>query len=254
MKFWNRKKSQRIEFFNVEPSVCDNYPIIESKDLKLKWIKGAKKDFQDRVAERASEDPGFSHLARCPGIFDLFKYGYIVTLNKDIWIGPRGKDFEYKFSSRNISDQFEKDFGFGIEHLSADLLAKPPWAADFIVKIVTGWHLIAPKGVKFLVLPIAYPDTFDFTSTIGIINPAMSTEVNFQLYWNATMPETVIRAGTPLAHFIPLTEKKYQMVQRTMNQQDKDWVLKFNNAYDSSFWHHTVRGKVVAMYNKYWKR
>jgi len=103
-------------------------------------------------------------------------------------------------------------------------------------------------------LPIAYPDTFDFTSTIGILNPALSTQINFQMFWNATEPETIIRAGTPLGHLIPLTERKYKWIQRAMNQQDKDWAIKLDSAYESTFWHHTLRSKVVAMYNKYWKR
>ena len=101
-------------------------------------------------------------------------------------------------------------------------------------------------------LPIAYPDNFDFTSTIGIFDPAKSTEVNFQMFWNATEPETTIRAGTPLGHLIPLSEKKYQMVQRTMNQRDRDWVEKVRSVKSSTFWEHTIRSKVVDMYKKYW--
>ena len=41
-----RKEQQRIEFFHSEPSIIDNFPIIEAKDLKLKWVAAAKKDFQ----------------------------------------------------------------------------------------------------------------------------------------------------------------------------------------------------------------
>jgi len=37
MKFWNRKN--KIEFFNNEASIIENFPIIESKDLKLNWVK-----------------------------------------------------------------------------------------------------------------------------------------------------------------------------------------------------------------------
>ena len=74
------------------------------------------------------------------------------------------------------------------------------------------------------------------------------------MFWNGTDKETVIRAGTPLGHLIPLSEKKYQMVQRNMNQRDHDWVEKFYSAYSSTFWRHTMRRKVVDMYNKYWKR
>ena len=248
---WSRR-NKRIEFFHSEPSIIDNFPIIEAKDLKLKWVAAAKKDFQSLVRSPdllKKEGYEFKHIVRCPGIFDLFKYGYIIPLHKDIIIKPKGKEFDYVLPSKP-----HRDRTFTISWQSGNLIAKPPWAADFIVKINTGWWVIAPKGIKFLVLPIAYPDTFDFTSTIGIFDPAKSTEVNFQMFWNATEPETTIRAGTPLGHLIPLSEKKYQMVQRNMNQRDYDWVEKFYSAYDSTFSHSTMRRKVIDMYNKYWKR
>ena len=44
---WNRKK--KIEFFNSDPNIIDNYPIIEYKDLKLKWAKRVREDFQNHV-------------------------------------------------------------------------------------------------------------------------------------------------------------------------------------------------------------
>jgi hypothetical protein len=251
---WKRKTSsmkQCIEFFNGEPSVIDNYPIIESKDLKLNWVKGVREDFQNHAKKKDNtiQQPGFRHLSLCPGIFDLFKYGYIIPLPKDIIIKPKGKDFSFAQPT-----PLHKDSTFGVNWQSTELIARPPWTADFIVKIDTGWHVIAPRGVKFLMLPIAYPDTFDFTATTGILDPAVETKVNFQMFWNTTEPETLIRAGTPLGHLIPLTEKRYEWTQRTMNQKDRDWTEKLTSAYSSSFWHTSLRGKVVDMYNKYWKR
>ena len=135
-----------------------------------------------------------------------------------------------------------------------NLISKPPWAENFIIKIDTGWNIIAPKGVKFLLLPIAYPDNFDFTSTIGILDPAVSGELNFQVYWNATEPETTIRAGTPLGHLIPLSEKKYQMVQRNTNQRDHMWIVKLASATSATFSKTAMRTKITNMYNQYWKR
>ena len=168
MNLWNRKKSQRIEFFNNDPGIVDTFPIIESKDLKLNWVKRTKENFQKLAKKGEDKKPGFLHLSRCPGIFDLFKYGYIIPLQKDITITPKGKEFDFMFRSLKKSELINP---FGIEWQSTNLIAKPPWAADFIIKIDTGWNVIAPKGIKFLVLPIAYPDTFDFTATIGILHP-----------------------------------------------------------------------------------
>ena len=245
MKFLKDRK--KIEFFSNDPSVIDNYPIIESKELKLDWVKKIREDFQNQVKKNHQKLPGWSHLSRCPGIFNLFKYGYVIRLHQDIIIRPRGKEFEWMTPSKNVQVE-----GMGKDVI--DMIAKPPWAADFILKIITGWHVIAPKGLKFIVLPISYPDTFNVTSTAGIFDPSDSTEVNFQLFWNGTDEETVIKAGTPLGQLIPISEKKYQMVQRIMNQRDKEWKIKLDNTIASSFWRSSIRNKVTNMYNKYWKR
>ena len=66
--------------------------------------------------------------------------------------------------------------------------------------------------------------------------------------------ETIIKAGTPLGQLIPLSEKKYEMVQREMNQQDHDWIVRQEHAYFSTFWRITMRKKVQAMYKKFWNR
>ena len=254
MKFWNRRN--KIEFFHNEPSIIETFPIIESKDLKLNWVKRAREDFQNRVIEDETNDPAFAHLLRCPGIFDLFKYGYVISLHKDVIIEVLDKGFEWQFANSLGLDEKTEKFGIdGFKSQISNMMLKPPWASDFIIKISTGWSVIAPKGVKFIMLPIAYPDTFDFTVSIGILNPAVSTEVNFPMVWNKTEKEkTIIRAGTPLGHLIPLSEKKYEMVQRVANQHDRDWVAKLRSSYNSTFWHYTIRRKVTTMYNKYWKR
>ena len=253
MKLWNRKN--KIEFFHNEPSIIENFPIIESKDLKLNWVHKTKQDYQNIVKE--SGNPPFAHLSRCPGIFDLFKYGYIVSLHKDILVKPESNtNFKCQVMRDKLPPEDEWIGGFRItdQIQSRNLITNPPWAKDFIIKIDTGWHVIVPKGLKLIMLPIAYPDTFDFTSTIGILDPAISTEVNFQIFWNGTESETLIKAGTPLGQIIPLSEKKYQMVQRYMNQQDREWIVKTKNLKNSTFWRYTVRKKMVNMYNKYWKR
>ena len=47
MQFLNKKN--KIEFFNSDPSVIDNYPIIESKELNLNWVKKVREDLQNHI-------------------------------------------------------------------------------------------------------------------------------------------------------------------------------------------------------------
>ena len=251
MKFWNRRN--RIEFFHTEPSIIENFPIIESKDLKLNWVKKARQDFQT-TKSHIDNNPKFTHLTRCSGIFDLFKYGYIIPLHKDIIIKSNGDNFD--FGMNHCEDlSFDLERQTSTSESDVKLVPTPPWAADVVIKMKTGWSVIAPKGVKFLMLPIAYPDTFNFTPAMGILDPAASTQVNFQMFWNEKDgEEIVIPAGTPLGHLIPLSEKKYQMVQRNMNRQDQMWIAKYHSALSATFNRPAMKTKIANMYNQYWKR
>ena len=240
------KKDNEIIFFHNEPSITDLFPIVESKELKLNWPNKLRQDLKNRVKKDTELDMYYNHVSRCPGIFDLFKYGYVVSLHKDIIIKPKGKEFDYVLPTKP-----HRDRTFAISWQSGNLIAKPPWAANFIIKIETGWNVIAPKGIKFIMLPIAYPDSFEFTSTIGILDPSIATDINFQMFWNEK-EDTIIKAGTPLGQLIPLSDKTFKMIQRNMNEKDLYWISKLKSAYNTGFWNYTIRKKVVDMYNKYW--
>ena len=113
------------------------------------------------------------------------------------------------------------------------VLPMKPWSLRTLVKVNTPWHVVAPRGVKLLVLPIAYPDSFEFESSIGILNPGIVNEINIQLYYNVHKGDVLIKAGTPLAHIIPLSESNFDLVCREMNTIDKFWQAKrkyFSNA------------------------
>ena len=257
MKFWNRRN--KIEFFHSEPSIVESFPIIEFKQLKLKWVEQVKQNFANLKKQlKGYTEERSTHISKCPGIFELFKYGYVVRLHKDVIIIRESNDKftsqfinRFQFQTHNFTELFHVE---AVDQSAADLITKPPWAANFMVKIDTGWNVIAPKGVKFLMLPIEYPDTFDFTATVGILNPAINSQINFQMYWNATDDKTILPAGTPLGHLIPLTEKNYPMVQRVMNQHDREWLEKLYSLMNTSFWPSTMRKKLKDVYNKHWKR
>ena len=75
------KIDNEIIFFHNEPSITDLFPIVESKELKLNWPNKLRQDLKNRVKKDTELDMYYNHVSRCPGIFDLFKYGYVVSLH-----------------------------------------------------------------------------------------------------------------------------------------------------------------------------
>jgi len=229
-----------IEFFSSVEGVAESFPIQSAKDVIPSWVSKARQDY---IELQETQQRGFLHITKCPGIFHLFTTGYILPM----WF-----DLEFRENGWAVADETMNDFlGMLIESHSADGIAKHipkrPWSWPDIVKINTPWHCIAPKGVRFLVIPIPYTDFFDFEGCSGIYDPSYTTEINVQGYLNN--PEgTIMKAGTPLVQIIPLTEKNYDMVVRDKNSKDEIWLKK--RKYLNSFSFDYPRHLIKKIYNR----
>ena len=241
-----------IEFFSVAPGLPELFPIIPASQYRAQWMIAAKNDWVETKQKYTKSR--LTHLYQCPGIFDLFNHGYIIPLWHDLLIKTDGnnKNFSWSIPSGTLNNYRGKEV-VGTHKPGLDkFLPKRPWSLDQVVKLDTPWNVIAPKGVKFLMLPIAYPDDFTFENAIGILDPSISTEVNLQLHWNNVKGETLLKAGTPIGHLIPLTEKKYDLVVREMNDHDRRWLEK-RNFFMSVFFREN-RNLLKDFYYKHFKK
>lgn len=240
---------ESVEFFTSAPGLSDIFPIIPAGQYRANWMNIAKEDWIQNKSKFVNNRQ--THIFQCPGIFDLFNYGYIVPLWHDLLIKTDGANRGYQWSiPSGALNAYRGKEVVGTHKAGIDkYIPKRPWSMEQFIKLDTPWNIIAPKGVKFLMLPVAYPDEFTFDSAIGILDPEISTEINVQLYWNNLKGDTLIRAGTPIAHLIPLTEKKYNLVVREMNDNDKKWVEKRNLMLSMFF--RQPRTVIKAVYQKH---
>jgi len=253
------KKQNKIEFFIPNSVAAENYPILTVKDYKLDWVKRARSSLEKARIDGRFNNPGFTHLARCPGIFELLKYGYVVQTHRDILISPNETGFEWAVAglgegSCNVSDGYNGGVGQAIDILSRVEwpLPYPPNVFTYIIKIQTEWNVVTPKNIKLLIIPLPYPDEFEIMASSGILDPSISTQVNFQGYIFKTNKNIILKAGTPLQMVIPLTEKKYEMVQREATERDVRWIMKSAGAGNSTFWPIESWNVIKKMYQRYW--
>lgn len=213
----------KIEFYSTVPGVADTFPVQEAKECIPSWMSLARQEYL--------KDKSEINVFRCPGIVDLLTTGFIVSAWHDIELGQLQ---DGHLHGRCPSAELENLLGYPpVQVQGGDSigkhLPKRPWSHQDILKINTPWCVNVPKGVKLMILPISYTDNLQFESTIGILDPAISNDINIQGYINALGP---IKAGTPIAHIVPMTERKYNLVVREMNAKDKIWQAKkkfFNN-------------------------
>lgn len=229
------------------PGVADAFPIVPAKDFRPKWMQAAKENYIKTLKERNDK---FSHIYQCPGILELYRHGFIVPMWLDVIISTDShrKGFAYKTPTNDFHQEgrilIDKHDGPAVQ-----FLPMPPDSMPFILKINTPWNVIAPKGVKFLMVPIGYPDTFDFENVIGILDPGVSCEINFQLWWKVKDGETVLKAGTPMVHLIPLSEEEFEVTCRDMTDHDKKWLDK--RRYLNNFSFRPRRNILRDLYNKH---
>lgn len=224
---------KKIEFYSKVPGLPDMFPIVAAKDALPKWTKAARDSYIKKKEQTAGR---INHIYQCPGIFDLFNHGYVIPMWHDVVITTNGNpdEFTWTIPSTDLTE-FDQETSI-IENQTngfGSVLPIKPWSLNTLIKVNTPWNVVAPRGVKFLVIPIAYPDSFEFESSIGILDPGYSNEINIQLYYNVHKGDVLIKAGTPLAHIIPLSEQNFELVCREINSIDKLWLAKrkyFNSA------------------------
>ena len=243
------KKQEKIEFFSKIDGVADAYPIIPANKFRPKWMSRCKQNYIDNKDRNLP-----SHLYQCPGIFDLYNYGFILPLWHDVIIKTQGGQpgFQYVNPSETLSKLLEGDPVASQPPDISRWLPKRPHSIEAIVKFNTPWHVVTPKNVKLLITPIAYPDTFEFESSIGVLDPAINTELNIQGFWNVPNGERKLSAGTPIAHIIPLTEQKYDHIIREMTQEDWKFFKKRLFWGTHSFKH--KKSLMKDMYKKHFRR
>lgn len=207
----------KIEFFSNIPGVAETFPVISAKEKMPRWLQVARQEFNSLSDKRETT------ITRCPGIIDVLTTGYIVTSPYDMEIHSDENGI-----TTYVNTEMEELLGKPpAQTQDGDSLGKHlpkrPWSSKHILKINTPWHI--KSSCKFMMVPIPYTDNFGFESTMGILDPSISSEVNVQGYVNG-YGVLEIRAGQPICQLIPITEKKYTHVVRDMNSFDENWLRK----------------------------
>jgi hypothetical protein len=239
---------KKIEFYSSVPGLVEACPIYEAKKYSAKWMNSAREDF---IKKTKSVPTRVRHVYQCPGIFDLYNHGYIIPAWHDIIIKTNGDPSGFSWMVPEELTDLVADFDFVGKHTDGidKYLPKKPGALTSVIKFNTPWNVIAPKGVKFLMMPLAYPDSFEFESSIGILDPSISNEINVQMYWYIKNGQHTVKAGTPLAHLIPLSEEKFELVCRDMTEWDHLWIKK--KYFLNHFTFKTNKNKFKEFYYKH---
>ena len=238
----------KIEFFSTIDGLAEAVPIIPAKQYKPAWMTKARDDFKKKLSDADGRMP---HIYQCPGIFDLAKTGYIIPMWHDVLIETDGTgNYNWSVPTSDVIDLANgREIISSQENGVETLMPIKPWTCGPLLKINTPWHVIAPRGVKFLIIPIPYPESFELESSSGVLDPSVSSEINIQSYCSVPKGKFVIKAGQPLAQMIPLSEKIFDLEVRNATEKDLKWVTKYRFLMNHTF--KPKRTLVKDIYHKY---
>lgn len=229
---------RKITFFTTVEGVEDAYPVIPASEYKPNWVASARDHYLKKLKENEEKGERLNHLYRCPGIFDVMSRGYIITQPWDVQIETNGdgQSFGWHVPSGELGRLYKGNVIDGhMSHGIAEPLPHKPGCLKSLVKFNSPWQIVAPPDVKFLIIPIPYPDNYDFEQVIGVLDPAISTELNPQGYWKVLQGRRLIKAGTPMMQIVPLTDEEFEIDVKAAGEKELQWAIKRNYFFNLSF-------------------
>jgi hypothetical protein len=208
---FKREKEIILNCYTDRPDVYNYFPIIPAIKSVPSWFKQVPNSFFN-----TPEDQDHT-LKSCVGFIDYYKKGFVLPLWSDLFlgIGATGTtNYRWQYSD-NIS---------GIEtHCSNQ------WGNYFKeeeyqhIKLLSPWYFTCDENIEFVaVAPSWYFDKFkDINIMSGVINfkYQIGTHVNMFCTRKKEDTDIILRSGTPLYHFIPLTEKKLKIVHHLVSKE-----------------------------------
>jgi hypothetical protein len=189
--------TSKLRFFNIIDGVAANYPIIPASP-KRNWLKQPNDELTYLRTQLKTKQCPFTrrigNVAKCPGIFSLTSSGYILPTPVDIRIVSSPNDLHIDLP---ITDS-------PIQLAYHTLPYSSPNTHTKIIKFDFGWRVQASNDILLQFMPIPYTEENRFTSTVGLLDPSISSTINVQFYWHVFDGVTIIKAGTPIVQILPI--------------------------------------------------
>lgn len=231
--FFHRTPEINVDGFTFSPSVYEYAPLVRAVDTVPEfWKSLANPDPKHYV----DEQDGYrvirqSTLKNCYGFIELYKRGFILENWSAIAFLVEQEGYRFYYADLDQPQSHPKEqLGSGF--------------TDFHhAKLISPWLIKEKTGVKFHFGPAAWShDKYDFVMPPGILDYRMNhaTHVNLLLRAKPEPYNITIEFGEPLAHIIPLTDKKIKLTNHLVDQFEYD-KLKIHTANSFMGWRKVVK-------------
>lgn len=251
-----KKKKPWVRFVSGLPGVETAHPIIKAQGYSYDWFRSAAADYKNRQEIFEKCPIGNLHSpSRCPGLHQLFKTGFIITNPIDFTITTtRGELNVFRWACSTYANYDGREYiGFHSNDQLSDFMPMREDSLNSIIKVHTHWKVYSSSDIVFLQIPIPYPDHNMFSAVHGIVDPILAFEINTQLFWHKLDGTHLVKAGTPLAQWIPIPrDLAVELTVSKMTEEDRYNSLSYNYFTKMNF-HKDIKSFLSSCRKVFWK-
>jgi len=205
MNFFNLfKKDVVLHCYTDKPDVYNFSSVKEAKNFIPEWWKRIPKHY--RLPTMGLAGPDLNTMKSCSGFTDLYRQGFMLPMWSDceVVVGETGSDaFRYEYSNGYSIAQSHPETQRGTQYPTRDYLH---------LKFESEWRLMCEEDVDFLLTaPVWNYDAPESLIVLpGVLNFKYQSSLNINVLFKrkATAEKYLVPFGMPIAHLVPLTERK----------------------------------------------
>jgi hypothetical protein len=242
--FFFKNKTVTVDAFTYLTEVHTYAPVDKAKNFLPDWWKNHPKNSTEMHETTGIELPR-STIKRCVGIIDLYANGYIIPM----WTSVKMKTTStgnFKIISTGICEQST----FQEKAFPRELMNN-----NIHTKITSPWIFREKTGINFLFVEPTwnYVDNLAHSSGMivppGIINFKYQTTTNINIFLPLRDQVIDIEMGTPMAHIIPMTDKKVQLKTHLVDRLEFDRLTIKNSCMWFANSYHKTKSLVDSLEN-----
>ena len=237
--FFLRRSTIVVDCFVNSQPIHDLFPIRKANHFYPEWWKDLPKTFE--VKSEFDVNVPVSTMKSCIGFINLYRNGFILPLWSDLIIEKDINGCRYQFSSpdnQGIHDHDPAQYVGAFENSTH-------------MKILSPWILKEKTGVNFLWTEPTWNNITLFEN-LNVLPGIMDFKYQHGSNINALIPnidiKLLIKAGEPLVHIIPISEKDVKIKTHVITENE---YKKMNvGSYSSSFYHKYNTNKKILEANE----
>lgn len=235
MIFFFKKPTVVVDFFTHRSDVIEFAPIDYAHRFYPNWWKKTPSSFINSFVRVPT-------IKRCNGILDTYKHGFIIPMWSDLAINVTTSYDSNNIENKNITWQYADHISTCESHDHKEWQTYADKNKYYNFKILSPWIAKSKSQVNFYLTkpfwnqPLGLP--YEILS--GTLNFKYNHGTNIQTMINIQTDFTYnIQALTPMAHIIPLTEKKLIIKNHLIdlsewNSMHQNFLHTFENHYSKS--------------------